>query len=58
VKGYKPKTETVCTTCYRVKEYNANPRARTAPAYWFAGALLHPVETILAYRASREGGVG
>lgn len=58
VKGYKPKTDIVCTTCYRVKEYNANPQAGAAPAWWVAGALLHPVETILAYRASRAGGVG
>jgi MoaA/NifB/PqqE/SkfB family radical SAM enzyme len=54
VKGYKPKVDSVCTDCYRVKEFNENPKATTAPAYYFASALLRPVESILDYRASRR----
>lgn len=54
VKGYKPKVETVCTDCYRVKEFQQHAQASTAPAYYFAHAILHPVEAILGYRSSRK----
>lgn len=54
VKGYKPKVDTVCTECYRVKEFQRHPEARTAPAYYFANTILRPIEAILDYRSSRR----
>ena len=54
VKGYKPKVETVCTECYRVKAFQKHPDATTAPAYYFAKSVLRPIDAILDYRSSRR----